>query len=182
MRLETADDFASLLFEQAKAFLQKYHSHKETPTAVAYLHASLLLGYCALEAHINNVASDFADNPKFSILERSLLQEREISLKYGRFEVTNSVKIFRLEERYEFLYRRFHKQALNKDDAWWSRLKAGLELRNAITHPRTLRTVTEKEVANSLKAVLAAIDALYQAVYKKSYPGKGRRLDSLFEL
>ena len=78
MNVQTADEFATLLFEEAKAFLEKYRSHREEDAAVAYLHATLLLGYCALEAHINNVAADFADRPEFSVLERGLLQERDI--------------------------------------------------------------------------------------------------------
>jgi hypothetical protein len=41
---------------------------------VWYLHAALLLGYCALEAHVNNVAADFADRPELTVLEQSILQ------------------------------------------------------------------------------------------------------------
>lgn len=182
MKIETADDFAILLFEEAKAFLEKYRSKREEEIAVAYLHAALLLGYCALEAHINNVAADFTDRPEFSILERTILQERDFTLKSGQFELTNALKMFRLEDRFEFLYRRFQNQPLNKRESWWGLMKAGLDHRNGITHPRSPRTVTEKEVTDSLNAVLEAIDVLFQAVYGKPYPGKGRLLDSLLEL
>ncbi len=135
MNVQTADEFATLLFEEAKAFLEKYRSHREEDAAVAYLHATLLLGYCALEAHINNVAADFADRPEFSVLERGLLQERDIVLKNGQFDLTNALKMFRLKDRFEFLYRRFRNRPLNKAEAWWGLLKAGLDLRNGITHP-----------------------------------------------
>ncbi|HKQ34789.1 MAG TPA: hypothetical protein VJT11_05735 [Nitrospiraceae bacterium] len=182
MNVETADDFATLLFEEAKAFLETFQSHKEKDTAVAYLHAALLLGYCALEAQINNISAEFADRHEFNLQEKSIIREREIALKNGQFELTKTLKIFRLEDRFEFLYRRFKKQPLNKTDKWWGQLKEGLETRNAITHPRTLRTVTEKEVTTSLKAILEAIDVLFRAVYKRPYPGKGRQLDSLVEL
>ena len=87
----------------------------------------------------------------------------------------------RVEDRFEFLYRRFQTRTLNKSESWWGSLKAGFDIRNAITHPRIFRTVTEKEVADSLKAVLEAIDILFLAVYKKPYPGKGRQLDSFLE-
>lgn len=179
MNLETADDFATLLFEEAKRFLEKYRSHEDDDAIVAYLHAALLLGYCALEAHINNVAADFVDRPEFTTLEQSILQERDVALKTGQFELTSTLKMYRLEDRFEFLYRRFARQPLDKSVSWWGQLKAGLDLRNAITHPHTPRVVTEKEVAASLTAVLDAIDALFQAVYGKSYPGKGRQLDSM---
>lgn len=182
MKVETADDFATLLFEEAKAFLERYRSHKYEDAVVAYLHAALLLGYCALEAHINNVAADFADRTEFNILEQSILQERDVTLKNGQFELTQTLKMFRLEDRFEFLYRRFQTQPLNKAEPWWGLLKAGLDIRNAITHPRSPRTVTEKEVTDSLNAVLEAIDVLFQAVYRKPYPGKGRQLDSILEI
>ena len=42
--------------------------------------------------------------------------------------------------------------------------------------------MTESEVSFSLNAVLEAIDVLFQAVYKRPYPGKGRQLDSRLTL
>ena len=157
-------------------------SAKSSNDPIGFPRAALLLGYCALEAHINNVAADFAERSELTILEQSILQERSVDLNNGQFELTNTLKMFRLEDRFEFLYRRFQKQPLNKADAWWGFLKAGLDIRNAITHPHTPRTVTEKEVTDSLTAVLEAIDVLFQAVFRRPYPAKGRRLDSLLEI
>ena len=182
MKVETSDEFGVLLFEEAKAFLARFRAHTDKEAAVAYLHAALLLGYGALEAHINNIAADFTDRPEFTILEQSILQERDIILRNGQFELSSALKMFRLEDRYEFIYRRFRKQPLNKADPWWCQLKAGLVIRNGITHPREPRSVTEKDIADSLNAVLEAIDVLFQAVYEKPYPGKGRRLDSLLDV
>ena len=179
MNDETADSFATQLFEEAKAFLAKFRSQRDKEADVAHLHAALLLGYCALEAHINNVAADFADRSELSVLEQSILQERDVVLKNGRFELTNTLKMFRLEDRFEFLCRRFQSQPLSKDKPWWGFLKAGLNLRNGITHPRSPRIVSEKEVTDSLNAILEAVDVLFQAVYKRPYPGRGRQLDSV---
>jgi hypothetical protein len=81
MTVETADDFATQLFEEAKAFLEKFCSNREDAAAVAYLHAALLLGYCALEAHVNNVAADFADRSEFDTLQQSILTERDVDRK-----------------------------------------------------------------------------------------------------
>ena len=181
MNSDTTDDFATLLLEEAKGFLAKYRSHREDPAAVAYLHAAMLLGYCSLEAHINNVAADFADRQELTIQEQGILQERNVELKNGQFKLTNTLKMVRIEDRFEFLYRRFQNRPLNKSERWWGLLKAGFDIRNAITHPRILRRVTEKEVTDSLKAVLEAIDVLFLAVYRKPYPGKGRQLDSSLE-
>jgi hypothetical protein len=180
--VETADDFATQLFEEAKAFLEKFCTNREDGAAVAYLHAALLLGYCSLEAHVNNVAADFADRSEFDTLEKSILTERDVALKDGEFTLTRTLKFYRLEERFEFLCRRFQEPSLDKSETWWNHLKAGLEIRNAVTHPRTPRKVTEKDVTDALNAILEAVDVLFQAVYKKPYPGKGRRLESRLEL
>lgn len=182
MKAETPDEFGALLFEEAKAFLEKFCAHRDDKTSVAYLHAALLLGYGALEAHVNSIAADFTDRSESTILERSIMQERDVTLKDGQFELTPGLKMFRLEDRYEFLYRRFQKQPLDKTAAWWSQLKMGLGLRNALTHPREPKVVTEKDVTDSLNAVLEAIDVLFKAVYRKPYPRKRRRLGSLIQV
>jgi hypothetical protein len=44
--------------QQAGLRCPGYHAHRDDDAAVAYLHAALLLGYCALEAHINNETAE----------------------------------------------------------------------------------------------------------------------------
>lgn len=179
MTADTPDEFATLLLEEAKRFLEKYQTAtKVADRADAYLHASLLLGYCALEAHINNVAEDFADRPEFTVHEQGLLKEREIILRGGQFHLSSSLKMSRLEDRLEFLYRRFAKCQLDKKVAWWGRLRAGLNLRNALTHSRSPQVISEKDVTDALHAILEAIDVLFRAVYHKAYPARSRQLDS----
>jgi hypothetical protein len=178
MSNDTSDDFAVLLFEEAKRFLEKSRAESSLDGQTAYLHASLLLGYCALEAHINSVGADFVERKDLSLLHQSILQERDVALKSGQFELTESLKVYRLEDRFEFICRFFSGQPLDKSKQWWGTLKDGLKLRNGITHPREPKGVSEQVVARILDAILESLDALYVAVYRKSYPGKGRKLDS----
>jgi hypothetical protein len=176
---DNADEFAALLLEEAKRFLEKYGSERreEGPVA-AYLHAALLLGYCALEAHMNNIAADFSERREFTVLEKSLLNEKDFALKDGRFQLSKKTKMYRIEDRLEFLYRRFAKDSLDKNAPWWSHLKTGLELRNSLTHPRNPQPISEKEAADFLSAIIKAIDLLYQTIYDKPYPARGLRLQS----
>ena len=44
--------------QQAVLRCSGYHAHRDGDAAVAYLHAALLLGYCGLEAHINNETAE----------------------------------------------------------------------------------------------------------------------------
>ncbi len=178
MSSANADEFAVLLFDEAKRFLEKSHTEASSAGKVAYLHAALLLGCSALEAHINGVAADFFDRQDLNVLDQSILRERDIALKSGQFELTDSLRIYRLEDRFEYIYRLFSGEPVDKAKHWWGDLKAGLKLRNAITHPREPEAISEQAVTRVLDAILQSLDALYRAVYRKPYPGKGRKLDS----
>lgn len=122
--MQEVDEYASSLLEQAKRFLEKAENDDE-PGQSAYLHASLLLAFCALEAHLNAIASDFVQRSDLDLLSMSILCEREIKLENGRFEITNGLKIFRLEDRIEFLHRKFSGQEIDKSNSWWPELKEG---------------------------------------------------------
>jgi hypothetical protein len=172
------DEFSQKLFEEAKRFLEKARAEEEPEGRTAYLHAALNIGFCALEAHINAIADDFLVRSDLSVLDRSILAEREIILKNGQYELTERLKIHRLEDRLQFIYRRYSGKALDKSLPWWTDLKIGLKLRNELTHPKEQPSVSEASVERSLLAIIEVLDAMYKAVYHTAYPVAGRRLDS----
>ena len=177
--MNESDQFALLLFEEAKRFLEKSYEEKNAPDKVAYCHAALLLGYGALEAHINCISEDFIGRSDLSVLDNSILQERDFELDKGEFSLTTHKKIFRLEERIEYLHRRFSGSGIDKNSSWWGQFKRGLQLRNSLTHPKgNAAEINEAAVGDILKAVIELIDTMYQAIYKKSYPWKRQGLDS----
>ena len=49
------DDFAALLFDEAKAFLENAKSASSEEARTSYLHAALLLGFSSLEAQRETV-------------------------------------------------------------------------------------------------------------------------------
>ena len=172
------DDFAVLLFEEAKRFFEKARDSNEPEGKEANLHTALLLGVCALEAHINAIAEELLLRKDLSILDRSLLSERDYGLDKGVFELSNRLRMYRLEDRLQFIFKRFTKASSPTTTQWWSGIKAAIDLRNGLTHPKTPVTVTQLSVQKSLEAILACLNDLYKALYKKGYPGYARGMDS----
>src|SRR5882724_8143500 len=107
------DEFSRQLLEEAKRFLEKAKGTKD-PGQSAYLHAALTLAVCALEAHVNAICDDFLIRSDLSILDRSILSERIHELIDGEFKITDRLKMYRLDDRIEFLFRRFSTTPLDK--------------------------------------------------------------------
>ena len=75
------DEFAVLLFEQAKGFLEKSKGGITNYQRQAYLHAALLIGISALEAHVNAISDEFLTTREdLTVLERSILDEKDFIL------------------------------------------------------------------------------------------------------
>jgi hypothetical protein len=172
------DVFSRALLEQAKRFLEKAEEVTAEEERAAYLHAALMLAFGALEAHVNSIADDFLVRPELNVLERSILSEREYKLRRGKFELTDNLKMYRLEDRIEFIHHTFSSNELDKGSAWWSKLKEGMDLRNRITHPKEHIEITVENVRNAIQAIIDSLDALYMAVYRKGYPPARRSLKS----
>jgi hypothetical protein len=174
------DDFAKLLFDEAKAFLEKGRDATLLEAQTAYFHASLLLGFCALEAHLNSIADDFfTTRSDLSLLDKSILEEKEIELKDGEYILTNRIKMFRLEDRIEYLSRRFAGKVIDKSAAYWTDFKEAIRLRNNLTHPKVPPTIDAGSVQRALTAILELLNVLYRDIYRvKGYPGYNRGLDT----
>jgi len=173
------DKFSLRLIEESKRFLEKAINEESIEGQSAYLHASLVIGFSALEAFINGIADEILVGTNISVLERSILSERDIKLINGEFQVqANLVKHFRLEERIQFLYKRHKNRHIDKGAEWWTDLKTGLELRNRLVHPREKHTLTPKQVEATLKAIIKTIDVLFKAIYHTGFPSAGRGLSS----
>jgi hypothetical protein len=172
------DEFASGLFEEAKRHLEKAVEADAAEAKRAYCHAALLLGICALEAHVNSLSTELALRPGLSVSEQSLLLEKEYSFAKGRFGLTNRLKMYRLTDRIQFIFARFTKNERYTSEPWWGGLKNAIETRNDIVHPKDAADLTESDVRRALSSVLSCLNALYRSVFKKRYPAYGRGLSS----
>lgn len=147
------DAFASLLLEESKRFLEK-SGESDGDAMLANLHASILLGFASFEAYIASMCDDFTVLDNLSAHERGLLQEKDVRLQEGEFVVSNTLKMVRLEDRIEFLHMRFSGQKIDRSASWWSDLKAAINLRNELTHPKNAPSISSNAVARALQAIV----------------------------
>ena len=165
------DDFAIQLFEEAKRFLEKAQADDvDVQGHEAFLHASLNLGFCALEAHVNAVADDFQTIADLSLQDKSILFERRIELVDGRFELTRHLQMYRMEDRLLFLAGRFCGEPMDTSAVHWTELKIAIKLRNHLTHPKEKPGLTVDSVQRALLVILGTLDVLYRRVYRRGYP------------
>jgi hypothetical protein len=174
------DAFASTLLEEAKRYLEKASESADQPTKDAYLHSALLLGFAAFEAHVNAIADDFLSNDDLHPCERGLLAEQSVELSDGKFEVNKkTLKMQRLEDRIQFLCRRFSKKPIDRKEPYWSQFVEALRLRNSLTHPKeALPTVSEAAVRRGLTALIELLNVMYMSLYRKGLPAYKRGTSS----
>lgn len=172
------DDFAGQLVEEAKRFLEKGAESSDLIAKAAYLHAALMLAFSGLEAHVNAIADEFSSRAELTVHERAFLLEKDIRLSDGEFVVRNSLKMSRLEDRIEFLHRKFSGKAIDRTQVWWSAMSNAVDLRNQLTHPKGIPQITENAIKSAIQSIIEALDAIYQALYRRKLPMASRGLMS----
>ena len=177
--MSEVDEFCKNLMEEAKRFYEKAQAETDDEGKKAYLHSALLLAYASLEANVNAIADDFSIREKdLTILEQSILFEKRYEINNGKFELTNNLQMYRLEDRIQFLYHRFARKPINRDSEWWNDFKEGMNVRNKLTHPKEVIQISESMIKKYLIAIINALDEIYKAIYRRSYPLAQRGLDS----
>lgn len=172
------DLFANQLLEEAKRFLEKASECSDSVAEAANLHAALMLSFCALEAYVNAIGDELSSRPGLSAHEKGVLLEREVRLEDGEFRLKSGLRMARLEDRIEFLHVKFSGKPVDKGSVWWSRLNAATNLRNQLTHAKDIPVVTPHSVRSAIQAIIDALEALYQAIYRRSFPPANRGLQS----
>jgi hypothetical protein len=167
--VENLDEFAALLLEEAKRFVEKAEDNNSPEADTAYLHAALMLAFCSLEAHVNIIGEDFIRRSELSLHEKATILEQEVRLEDGEFKMVTTLRMIRLEDRIRFLHVRFGKP-LDKSAAHWAELSQALALRNRLTHPKAKVDLTRDAVARAIKAIIDTLDALYRAIYRRPFP------------
>lgn len=174
-----ADAFSVRLLEEAKRFLEKSTDAAGNERA-AYLHAALMVGFSALESHVNGIADELSARPQTDLLAKSILLEKSVRLNKGQWELGTRDQYFRLEERISYLM-----DGLPKSDGatpeWWSELKSGIKARNSVVHPREVVELSSSDVQRSLTAIVAALNDIYLSVFGKGHPSFNRGLQSTMD-
>ena len=177
--MSNIDSFAASLLEEAKRFLEKAGENDGPEAEAANLHAALMLAFSSLEAHVNSVADEISLRKGIAPHDLGALREKDVQLKDGEYHLSSKLKIHRLEDRIAILHRIFtNKPAIGP---WKSKLSSATDLRNKLTHPKEVPTISVASVKRAIEAVIETIDALYQAVYGKRFPAANRKLESKLE-
>lgn len=176
--MSSIDTFSALLFEEAKRFLERAKTSEDEAGRTAFCHAALLLAFSSLEAHMNALSEELALRDNLDMLTQSILLEREFKLEKGAFKLTGALKMYRLEDRLEFLFAKFSVSASQLPYPWWTDLKNGMNLRNRLVHPKVSLPLTPTETGKCLEAIIECLNSLYLAIFKKPHPSYKRKLDS----
>jgi hypothetical protein len=170
-----ADAFSIRLLDEAKRFLEKGTSALDAERD-AYLHAALIVGFSALESHVNGIADELSARSQTSLLDISLLLEKEVKIEKGQWELGRE-RFFRLEDRISFLIAQ-HAKRVPSSYAWWSDLMSGVHVRNALVHPREVVELASADAQRFLDAIVNALNDIYLAVFGKGHPSFNRGLQS----
>lgn len=162
--------YSNELLVSAKRFLEEAKVKEEKAEKQRQLRSGLSHIFFFLEAQLNYLSSHFANSPDFSVVEKSLLTERDVLLVKGRFELTEKAKFYRLEDRIEFLLARFSADMESSKGTWFSDLSSSIKTRNRLVHPKEAHSISEGEVEKAILAVLSCLSALYNAIFGKSFP------------
>jgi len=162
--------YSNELLTSSKRFLEEGRSNTLNSEKQRLLRAALTHAFFFLEAQLNYLASHFSSASHFSIVEQSLLTERDIALRNGHFVLTEKAKFYRLEERIEFLLAQFSNDLKKSKGTWFSELNSSIKVRNRLVHPREAHKLDTEEVETSILAVLSCMSALYSAIFGKEFP------------
>jgi hypothetical protein len=167
--MSAIDDFARSLLEESKRFLEKTGDGGDQTANDAYLHAALMLAFSSLEAHVNAIGDDFLSRPEVSIHEKAILLEQEVRLENGQFVIKQVPRMIRLEDRIRFLHVRFG-ASFDSSASHWAQLADATKLRNQLTHPKELVLISKESVGRAIQAIIDTLNALYQVIYKRTFP------------
>jgi len=171
--------FASELLEEAKRFLEKAYQTTDQDGKNAFLHAAVMVGFAAFEAHVNAIADDFLSRPDLDLHARGVLAEHVVELIDGEFREKDSLKIWRLEDRVLFLCRRFSRKPIDRRASYWSEFVEASKLRNSLTHPKPDPPAIEPTAASrALKAIIELLAFMFANIYSRKLPAYKRGLSS----
>jgi len=179
------DNFSVQLFEESKTLYEKAKTSSDDLSKDVFLHSSLLLVMSSLEACVNSISEELLIEPykdDYSLLEQSLLLEKEIIYKNGCYQLGTALKMSRLVDKIEFLMVRLLCDKWDVNATWFVQLKQSIDCRNKLVHPKEYVKITEKQVEIAINSVLDTMNELFKALYKKQFPSYSYGLTSRYEI
>lgn len=114
---------------------EKHHSNQILQQR--FIRASIISAWSGFEGWVNKTCSDFAKTiPNLGVNDIGFLLEKRIELKMGQFELTNSPKYESIENKMEYLLRRFASYTIDKSTKNWQSFTQIKIIRDSIAHPK----------------------------------------------
>jgi hypothetical protein len=167
--LNSGDEFARELFEDAKNSLKLAKSKSSETAKQRHLRHSLLAAFSFLELQIELISQHFKESDFFTLHERGIVSQREVVFDRGRFQMTGTARFSRLTDRIHLLQHKFKGSKLT-ERPWWQKLVGATDRRNAVAHPREPIVLDERQVEQDLLAVLSCANDLFEIVFAKGLP------------
>lgn len=167
--MSSSDEFARELFEDAKQSLRQAGITTTEIATQRHLRHATLSAFSFLELQIDLIAQHFKDSDFFTLHERGLITQKDVSFDKGTFRMKDANRFTRLEDRMLLLQNKFKGSKLT-ERAWWEPLKKATERRNSIAHPRGPVTFDAATVERDLAAVLGSASDLFEIVFGKRLP------------
>lgn len=181
MKISNVDEYANDLLNKGKRFYEKAKQESNDIAISAYFQSSIIFSIMSLETTIFSISDELCKRQDLTLLEKSLLLEKDVSFDNGVFSLTDKLKMSKLIDKIDFLLLRFNSKVDKANSLWWNHLKEGIRLRNELIHPKNVTEITLKQVENTILSVLKCTDVIYRAVYKKGYPHYNRKLTSVYD-
>lgn len=170
--MNNIDEYTKDLLMSAKVFLIEAQSVSNSDREQRLLRSALVHCFFFLEAQISYVMDHFKSNTNFSILEKSIINEKDYSFKDGEFALLSKDKFYRLEDRIEFLIYKFSGKLDHRGSEWYSMLKNYIRLRNDIVHPKDNHNLSCDDIERAILSVVECVSLIYKCVFNKDFPLK----------
>lgn len=167
--------------EFAKAFYKRSINCEDEGERKTMIEVSVSLSFSFMEGTLTYLFDHFAGAKQFSIFEQAVMSEKDVKIADG-VPILQGTRYRSIEERLQFLFWRFSYKELDTSVAWWPKLRAAIDTRNQIMHPKGALSLSAKDAENCLRAVIDATNALFVTVFNRPWPKANRGLDTPVEV
>lgn len=165
-------DLVFALFDDSKYFLNNAKiKESNSSSAETYSRASILVAWAAFEGWVNKTCNDFAEtDKKLSSGEIGFLLEKKVELRKGQFVVSGADKYENIENKIDFLLKKFVGYSIDKSKSYWSDFQASKNIRDTLVHPKKHKSINIgiKEAELNLKTLQYFIKLLSNKLYNNN--------------
>ena len=136
------------------------------------------LPFCALEAHVNSIGEEFSMAAAFSAHEKGPLLEKDVRLEHGEFQLQAGLRMAKLEESHRAPACQMFGQTSGSLIALVGAAFSCCRFEEQSDARQGGNAISRSAVRGALQAIVDALDAPYQAIYKRKFPPVTQGLQS----